>query len=348
MARPLEGEPFVTVSRGGIVESVHNVAACVVDASGSTIWSIGEIDLPVLLRSTAKPFIAAAAVREGVVERFGLEPHEIAVMAASHNGETFHAAAVRSILKKIGAPEQALLCGPHPPYDESAAADLRASGEPFSAIHNNCSGKHAGILALSAALDTRDGNYLEPNHAAQRLILELCARLSDTRVEDLPLAIDGCGIPVYAVPLRNAALSYARLASLEGVDPRDARALRTVRDAMIANPAYVAGTGDFDTVLMEAAHGNVLAKSGAEGLHGTAALREGVGVVLKVADGNGRAVAPAMLAILDELGILAGANAKALERFARPPVYNRAGRLVGGISPLSRRSDGLCPSPTIS
>jgi L-asparaginase II len=338
MKPPVEGEPFVAVDRGGIVESVHNVAACAVDATGSTIWSIGEIDDPVLLRSTAKPFIAAAAIREGVVERFGFEPREIAVMAASHNGETFHADAVRSILRKIGAGEEALLCGPHPPYLESAAAALRLSGEPYGAVHNNCSGKHAGILALSALLGAEASGYLEPEHAAQRLILELCARLSDARVEDLPLAIDGCGIPVYAVPLRNAALSYARLATLDGIDPRDAAALRTVRDAMIAFPAYVAGTGDFDTVLMQAAHGNLLAKSGAEGLHGTAALRQGIGVVLKVTDGNGRAVAPAMLAILEELGLLEGTDGALLAPFANPLLYNRAGRLVGGISPLSRHA----------
>jgi L-asparaginase II len=337
-ARPLEGEPFVAVDRGGLVESVHNVAACAVDRAGKTIFSLGEIDVPVLLRSTAKPFIAAAAVREGVVERFGLAPHEIAIMAASHNGEPFHADAVRSILRKIGEPEQALLCGPHPPYDERAAAALRQSGEAFSAVHNNCSGKHAGILALTALLDASPANYLDPGHAAQRLILALCARLSDARVEDLPLAIDGCGIPVYAVPLRNAALSYARLATLEGLDERDARALRIVRDAMIAYPAYVAGTGDFDTVLMQSAHRNLLAKSGAEGLHGTAVLRQGAGVVLKVADGNARAVAPAMLAILSDLGFLDGADATTLEPFANPPVYNRAGRLVGEISPLSRHA----------
>jgi L-asparaginase II len=334
----VEGEPFVAVERGGLVESVHNVAACAVDRHGKTIFALGEIDVPVLLRSTAKPFIAAAAVREGVVERFGLEPHEIAIMAASHNGEPFHADAVRSILRKIGRSEEALLCGPHPPYDERAAAALRQSGEAFSCVHNNCSGKHAGILALSALLGANEAGYLDPTHAAQRLILALCARLSDVRVEDLPLAIDGCGIPVYAVPLRSAALSYARLATLDGLDERDARALRTVRDAMIAYPAYVAGTGDFDTVLMQAGDGNLLAKSGAEGLHGTAALRQGAGVVLKVADGNARAVPPAMLAILDELGFLEGTDANALADFANPPVYNRAGRLVGAIAQLSRHA----------
>lgn len=338
MQHSVEGEPFVAVERGGLVESVHNVAACAVDRHGKTVFALGEIDVPVLLRSTAKPFIAAAAVREGVVERFGLEPHEIAIMAASHNGEPFHADAVRSILRKIGRPEEALLCGPHPPYDERAATALRQSGEAFSCVHNNCSGKHAGILALSALLGANEAGYLDPAHAAQRLILALCARLSDVRVEDLPLAIDGCGIPVYAVPLRSAALSYARLATLEGLDERDARALRTVRDAMIAYPAYVAGTGDFDTVLMQAGGGNLLAKSGAEGLHGTAALRQGAGVVLKVADGNARAVPPAMLAILNELGFLEGTDDDALVDFANPPVYNRAGRLVGEISPLSRHA----------
>jgi L-asparaginase II len=338
MTRPLLGEPFVAVERGGLVESVHRIAACAVDASGTTLWSIGEIDLPVLLRSTAKPFIAAAAVREGVVERFSLEPREIAIMAASHNGEPFHVEAVRSILRKIGAGESALQCGPHAPYDEAAAAALRREGVAFSAVHNNCSGKHAGILALCAALGADGGDYLEPASAAQRRILAFCARMSNLRVEDLALAVDGCGIPVYAVPLRNAALSYARAATLQGIEPADARALGIVRDAMIANPAYVAGTGDFDTALMEAAAGGMLAKGGAEGVHGAASLRHGAGIVLKVADGNARAVPPAAMEIFAELGFLDEAAQRALQPYARPPLYNRAGRTVGRISPLSRHA----------
>ena len=165
-------------------------------------------------------------------------------MAASHNGEPFHVNAVRSILAKIGLPESALACGPHAPYDPASASALARDGIAFSAIHNNCSGKHAGILALCQLLGADAASYLEIGNPAERHVLALCARLCGQPVDGLQLGIDGCGIPVFATPLRNAALAFSRLATLEGLDERDARALRVVRDAMVAFPQYVAGTGE--------------------------------------------------------------------------------------------------------
>jgi L-asparaginase II len=291
----------------------------------------GDIEAPVFLRSAAKPFIAAAAIAAGVRERFHLERREIAVMTASHSGEPFHVAAVASILDKIGLEESALKCGSHAPYDAAAAEGLAEAGLEPTALHNNCSGKHAGILALCLAIGADPATYLSVANPAQQQILALCARLSDDDASTWPLAIDGCGIPVYATGLRKAAISFARLATLSGIDAADARALRIVRDAMLAHPEYVAGTGQFDTELMIAGAGNIVSKAGAEGVHAAAAISQGYGYASKVIDGSSRARAPASIPALQRLGVLDEHQAGALARFARPPVYNRAGNKVGEI-----------------
>lgn len=324
-------ERFVDVTRGGYVESVHRVALCAVRSDGTVIEEAGDIESPVFLRSAAKPFIAATAVAAGVVELFGLEPREIAVMAASHFGEPYHIEAVESILRKIGLNASALQCGVQVPFDEPSAQALREAGVAPSAVHNNCSGKHAGILALCLAIGADPATYLEIANPAQRRILAFCARMSDDDPATWPVGVDGCGIPVYATGLRNGALSFARLASLTGIAPEDGNALRVVRDAMIAFPQYVAGTGQFDTVLMEAARGNILSKGGAEGIHGVAALGEGIGFVAKVLDGAGRARGPSSIAALRRLNVLDASQERDLAPFARPAVYNRAGNVVGEI-----------------
>lgn len=327
----LEGEPLVEVTRGDIVESVHDIAACAMDERRNVVLAIGTIDVPVFLRSSAKPFIAAAAIAAGARERFDLDRREIAVMCASHTGQAFHVEAVRSILRKIGMDEQALQCGAHYPYDVQAAEDLRREGIVPSAVHNNCSGKHAGILALCRILGSDPATYMELTNPAEQQILALCARLSGDRVDELPLGVDGCGIPVYATSLRNAALAFMRFATLEGIEERDARALRIVRDAMIAYPEYVCGTGEFDTRLMQAAGGGVACKSGAEGVHACSLLEHGTGLVLKVVDGGSRGRGPAVLGSLRALGLLSPHVLTNLADLERPVVYNRAGRAVGEV-----------------
>ena len=327
----LQGEPIVEVTRGDLVESIHHVAACASTARGDVLFSAGEIDTPVFLRSTAKPFIAAAAIEAGVREAFGLDMREIAVMAASHSGEPFHVEAVRSILKKIGLDESALQCGIHLPYNEAAAHALIRSGEKPSALHNNCSGKHAGILALCKVIGADISTYLEVSNPAEQRILAFCARMSDDDPKTWPLGVDGCGIPVYATTLRKAALAFARFATFEGLNSRDAMALLVVRDAMVSHPEYVSGTGEFDTMLMRTAAGSVACKVGAEGVHGVAAIPQRAGFASKVIDGTSRARSPVTMAALQALGILTPEQATELRAFARPIVYNRAGRAVGDI-----------------
>jgi len=223
--------------------------------------------------------------------------------------------------------------GPAPSY-APAAKLLRAAGERPSALHNNCSGKHAGILALARVLDAPFEGYLQPEHPAQRAILALCERVSDDAFSARTLAIDGCGIPTYATSLHNAARSFARLAALERLDFADAAALARVRASIIAEPDYVAGTQRFDTDLIRAGNGRIVGKVGAEGVHATALLDGGIGLVLKVVDGARRAAPPAALALLRRLGALDERQDRALDAHARVPLANVAGTIVGEIAML--------------
>lgn len=321
---------------------MHRVAACVADARGRIVRALGEIDVPVFLRSAAKPFIAAEVVRSGAADRFGFDDRELAVAAASHNGEPFHVAAVAAMLAKIGLGVEALQCGAHPPSYEPAAAALARSGNPATALHNNCSGKHAAILALCVHAGYPIDTYREREHPVQRRILAFCARMSDDDPEHWDVAIDGCGIPVYATSLRRAATAFARLATLEMLAADDADALRRVRFAMLGHPQYVGGTSRFDTALMEASGATIVAKAGAEGIHASAVCAMGLGSVLKVVDGARRAAAPAQIALLRGLGALdAGAQAQ-LVPFARSEVRNVVGRSVGVVEsclPDTNRAD---------
>lgn len=314
MGTELAGVPMIDVWRGERVESTHAVAACACDDAGTILLEHGTIDVPVFLRSAAKPFIAAAAVRAGVAERFGLDAHEIAVMCASHMGEPRHLATAASILAKIGA----------------SIDDLQCGGMP-DALHNNCSGKHAGILALAKLRGEPFAGYLDAAHPVQREILAFCERIFDDRFTPDRIAIDGCGIPVFATSLARAARGFARFATLRGFDAADRAALLIVRDAMAGDPWMVSGTGRFDTDLMTATGGAIVAKGGAEGVHASALVATGAGIVLKVVDGSARAVAPATLALLGRVGALEGAAAGVLDGHACPPVRNIAGRVVGEI-----------------
>ena len=336
----LAGVPAVAVTRGERVESLHQVAACAAGPDGEIVLKVGTVETPVFLRSSAKPFIAAASVREGVLERFGFGERELAVMCASHNGEPGHVELVASMLERIGASERDLACGAHPPSYEPAAAALAARGEQPSQLHNNCSGKHAGILALAKTIGAPFEGYPERSHPAQRLVLAMCERVSDDVFDGDKLAVDGCGIPVYATTLRKAAMSFARLATLSGIDDADATALARVASAMASEPWYVGGTGRFDTDLMRVTAGRVVCKAGAEGFHCDALLDAGLGLAVKVIDGTRRAAPPATIALLDALRAFEPGVRDALRQHAVVPVKNVAGRVVGEVAAL----DGWVPA----
>ena len=310
----LDGDLFVEVRRGPRIESRHRVAVCAVSISGRTLFETGTVDTPVFLRSAAKPFIAAASVRAGVIDAFEFDDRELALMCASHAAEPEHIETVLSILGKAGIAPTALQCG----------------GTP-SPLYNNCSGKHAGILALAKLIGAPLETYLEPDNPAQKEILAFCERVIREPLPPERFGTDGCGIPVFATSLRRAACAFARLAALDDLEDRDKVALTRVRSAMLANPWYVSGTGRLDTALIEAGRGAIVSKGGAEAVHGDALVSLEAGLALKVIDGNSRATAPALLAVLERIGALDESMLQSLERFREPAVHNVAGRVVGSI-----------------
>jgi L-asparaginase II len=326
--------PAVVVTRGGIVESAHFIRHAVSDPDGVIIESGGDIDAPTFLRSSAKPLICAAVVASGAADRFGFTDAEIALAAGSHSGEPFHVEAARSMLAKIGLDEGALSCGAHPPIHEPSAEALVRQGLMPGRIHNNCSGKHAAILALAVQLGAPPEGYRLRDHPAQVAILGACAEMFGVPASSMVVGVDGCGIPVVAVPMRTTARFFARLARTAALPERWREPLERVRRAMINNPQYVAGTGRFDTDLMRAAYPQVVCKGGAEGFHASSSIGRGLGMCVKSADGNYRAVSPFVTTRLAALGVLSEEESALLERYVRPPVRNHAGEIVGEIAAI--------------
>jgi len=326
--------PLVVVRRGGVIESVHHGAIVVADAGGRIDLACGDPETVTFLRSAAKPVQVLPLLRSGAVERFGLTEGEVAVMIGSHGGEPFHVAAVQSILKKIGLGEEALQCGAHPPFHRPSAKALREAGLKPSAIHNNCSGKHAGMLALSVHLGAPIAAYLDPEHPVQVLILESLTELAGRPASAIPLAVDGCSAPTFALSLAAAAALYARLVSPGGL--RSADAVHRAVAAMRGRPEMVAGTGRICTALMREAPGGLIAKIGAEGFYGLGFERDGrgFGIALKVADGDGeRARCTAVIETLRQLGLVTDQAASGLlERFVGE-IRNHRGLSVGRVEP---------------
>jgi L-asparaginase II len=294
--------PVATIWRGDLVESVHRGRYVLQGANSETLDSLGDPEACVYLRSSAKPFQALPLVFSGAADAFGITDEELAVACASHSAEPYHLAAVRSILRKAGLSESDLQNGAHPPIYAPAAARLASGGEKPRPIHGNCSGKHAGMLAVCVHADWELAGYRDAQSPLQKLVRRTVAKLCGLEPEAIRLADDGCGVPVFALPLENLALGFARLAAGGAQDfPEDLlEAMQRVRDAMRAHPYMVAGTGRFDTRLMQAT--DLVAKSGAEGVF-TAGSPDGWGLALKISDGAGRAVAPAVLAALSRRGV---------------------------------------------
>lgn len=318
-------EPLVVLTRGGLVEGVHRGRLVVCDASGTVLEAVGDSEAPVYLRSAAKPFQAMPLVLSGAADAFGLGEEELAVACASHNGEREHLEAVRSILRKAGLPEAALQSGAHPPLYAPAAEELARSGERPRELHSNCSGKHAGMLAVCAHQGWDTGSYREPTHPLQRWVLEIVARVCGTERESVPTPRDGCGVPTFAVPLRGLAAGFARLATGRELPERLAGAARRIREAMRSRPYMVAGTGRLDTDLMRKT--DLVAKSGAEAVF-AAGSPEGWGVAIKISDGASRAVRPAVVAALGRLGVAVPGERGPSE------VRNLHGEPVGRLIPL--------------
>ncbi|MDQ3862808.1 MAG: asparaginase, partial [Actinomycetota bacterium] len=284
--------PVAAVRRGALVESVHRGRLAVCDPDGNLLEAVGDPEAYIYARSSAKPFQALPLVLSGAAEAFGLTDRELAVACASHNAEEPHLAAVRSILKKAGLTEDDLQSGAHPPMYGPEAAKLIQSGEEPRPIHSNCSGKHAGMLAVCVHEGYETATYRDPDHPLQRRILSLIAEVCGLREDEVLLAGDNCGVPAFALPLRSFATGLARLTTGDALPGELAGAALRIRDAMREHPYMVAGTGRLDTDLMDST--DLLVKGGAEAVL-AAGSQDGWGMALKISDGSERAVRPVAL-----------------------------------------------------
>ena len=327
--------PLAAVDRGGRVESVHRGTVVVADRDGRVRYLAGDPALPLYLRSACKPLQALPLVEGGGVEKFGLTEPELAVICASHAAEPLHIQAVASILSKIGLDASALRCGPHAPSDPSAAAALTQAGRDPEPIHNNCSGKHAGMLASCRLYGWPTETYLDPGHPLQRRIAVLIAEFCGA-AEPLPAGTDGCGVPTFHATVAQLARGFGRLADPCDLPGPRAAAVRRIGDAMAAHPVMVSGTRRLATSLMEVLGDRLFCKGGAEGGFGVALRSRGFGIAVKIEDGNARAMGPILIDVLRQLGVAGPAEIAALAAHAHPAVLNTRGDTVGVIRPVVR------------
>jgi L-asparaginase II len=322
---------MVVVERGEVEEGIHQGHLAASNPEGGIVAAAGDPRRLTYFRSCAKPFQAIAGMRTGIVERFGLTSEHVAIMCASHNGEPRHVAVVRDLMSHAHVDESALQCGAHWPYDEPAASAARREMTEPIAVFNNCSGKHAGMLAAARILEAPLESYLGPSHPVQQGIRQVIEEVTGWPDADTVYGIDGCSAPNPAVPLSAIARSFARLVTSNDVHAGAAVA------AMTTQPFLIGGTGRFDTALMEATKGRLLAKGGAAGAHCTADRRSGLGLALKLESGDGTWTSVAVMAALTTLGWLEPAEQQALDRFAHPTLRNHTGLEVGRVRPLDLR-----------
>jgi len=342
---------LVEITRGDRVESRHRGSIAVVSPSGDLVASIGNPDEFIYLRSSAKPFQLAPFVASGRFDGYDFPGavEALAIIAASHSGEDRHVRTVQALLRAGGLTRDVLACGTHPPYDRETAERLIRDREPLSTLRHNCSGKHAGMALHAKAAGWPIETYWQPDHPVQQLALETVSLLTDTPIDAIATATDGCGVVTFGLPLRGLALAYARLADPSSVADAALRgALERIRDAMMAHPELVAGERRrLDTALMRAAAGRLVSKGGAEavqavGILGTRGV-EAMGIALKVEDGDGarRAGAAATCACLVQLGQFDAGLPPALADHASPPIVDPRGAVSGSVRAaftLERRS----------
>ncbi|WP_164964028.1 asparaginase [Rubrivivax sp. JA1026] len=328
---------LVEALRGGAVESTHRGAWAVVDADGDVVASAGDIDRPIFPRSAVKLLQALPLVESGAAERYGLNDEQLAIACASHNGEPRHVAVAASMLAAAGVDETALECGAHWPYRDLVQREMAAAGQTPGALHNNCSGKHAGFVCLGCLLagdaDKRAflSGYVKPEHPVMREVGDAIEAATGWRLADTPRGTDGCSIPTYAIPLRHLALAFARAGSGIGLREGRARAAKRLMAAVTAEPFMVGGSGRFDTRIIERLGERVFCKVGAEGVFCAAFPKAGLGVAVKMDDGASRACEVVMAALIERFVRLDEAERGFVHAFADQPLANWNGLDVGRL-----------------
>ena len=322
----------VVATRGGQTESHHRVHAAVADASGALVGGAGDPQLATFWRSCAKPFQVMPFLAGGGFDELGWGDDELVLACASHGGEPEHVSLAQSMLDDLGLEEGDLACGPHDPLSPRGAKIVRESGIRISRLHNNCSGKHAAMLAHARAAGWTTTGYERAGHEVQRTALHEVARWTELDESSIARGVDGCGVVVFGFPLERMAAAYARLGAAAA---RGEELPTRILDAIRTRPFLFGGTERFDSVLVEETEGRIVAKVGAEGVHCAAVPALGLGLAVKVEDGAQRAQYPALLRLLQRVGALPEQLPARLDDFLRRPVRNSRGEVVGEVAPRS-------------
>jgi L-asparaginase II len=331
--------PLVNVTRGCVAESRHRGHVVAVDGDASVVAFLGAPETVAYLRSSSKPHQALPLVASGAADRFGFDEREIAIACGSHSGEPVHTETVARMLRKVGLDEGALKCGAHEPYSKETARALSGRGEQPTALHNNCSGKHAGMLAYAKHVGAPVEEYDQPSSPVQLAVARVVEQFSSVPVEDIAVGTDGCGVPTFGVTVRAMALMAVRLVAQPAEWDASVRgACHRIVAAITSHPLMIEGTGEMDTELMTLTGGRLVSKVGAEGVYTASVLpceewRRGLGVAIKLEDGDRkeRARPVAVVETLRQLGVLRPAELAPLSRFASATLRNHRGDSVGEV-----------------
>lgn len=339
----------VEQTRGPLVENRYRGTVAVVDATGRLLYRVGDPDLITYWRSSAKPIQAMPVVLSGAADTYGFTSEDLAIFSASHNGEDAHVQAVLGAMERAGLNTGLLQCGAHDPFDRASTEALKQAGREPEYIHNNCSGKHTGMLAMAKHVNLPFDNYMDPDSDLQQLILANVADVTGVAAADIILGTDGCGVPVFGLPVRNMAYAFARLADPDRMPAGKAEAGRRFRDAMRQHPYLVAGRKRICTDLMSLPGARFVAKSGAEGVYCVGVLPEavaaseplkaagavgGVGIAVKIEDGNNNVRHAVTVEAMRQLGLLTEADLGALAWYRSSQIKNVAGKVVGEARPV--------------
>ncbi len=340
-------ERAVEIFRGEWVESVAYADVAVVDSLGRLIAWAGDPEQSTFWRSSAKPFQTMPVIMAGAVAKFGLSAEDVAILTSSHGGEVRHVERVEALLAKIGASPEELACGIHWPSTLSSREALVEAGKQPTVLHNNCSGKHTGMVMLSRLLGVVSAGYLASEHPVQVQILENVRRMTGLSAQDpIPTATDGCGVPTFYLPLTRMAVAYAQLVDPRGLEADQAIAAQMVAEAIRTYPELVSGQGRLEVELAQATGGRLVTKGGAEALFTIGVPERGWGIAVKMADGNPRTLASTVIASLIQLDLLDDETIHALHEVIFPTLKNHAGTEVGGmraVLPLHRARISVRP-----
>jgi L-asparaginase II len=344
---------LVEATRGGIVESAHRGALAIVDAHGAVHTALGDTARPVFARSAIKVLQALPLVTSGAADAFKLNDEELALACASHNGEARHVATAAGVLAKAGLDAAALECGAHWPQHEVAQRELGASGSVLTALHNNCSGKHAGFLCVGCLMARAQGRdarafvrgYVHAEHPVMREVSAALQAATDCELSNAPTGTDGCSIPTFGIPLTQLALAFARVATGVDLSAERARAAQRLRMAVAKAPFFVAGTGRFDTRVMQRLGERVFCKVGAEGVYCAALPQQGLGVAIKIDDGNNaRAAEVVMAAVIEALVRLSDDERSFMRAFSDLTLKNWNSIVVGALRATAALRQELPPT----